>query len=91
VEFLCRAVRLSCGQLHTAVVSSSGDVYTWGKSQRGRLVNISDALFICNHTLCLTAAVFWIGCMIHFLTNCLRKSLAKCIYPKFQEIPQFTR
>ncbi|XP_074613691.1 uncharacterized protein LOC141873555 isoform X3 [Acropora palmata] len=37
VEFLCRPVRLSCGQLHTAVVSSSGDVYTWGKSQRGRL------------------------------------------------------
>ncbi|KAL9959343.1 hypothetical protein ACROYT_G032657 [Oculina patagonica] len=37
VEFLCRPVRLSCGQQHTAVVSSSGDVYTWGRSQKGRL------------------------------------------------------
>ncbi|RMX41048.1 hypothetical protein pdam_00003288 [Pocillopora damicornis] len=37
VEFLCRPVRLSCGQQHSAVVSSSGDVYTWGRSQKGRL------------------------------------------------------
>ena len=37
MEFLCRPVRLSCGQQHTAVVSSSGDVYTWGRSQKGRL------------------------------------------------------
>ncbi|XP_068758844.1 uncharacterized protein [Montipora capricornis] len=37
VEFLCRPVRLSCGQQHTAVVNSSGDVYTWGRSQKGRL------------------------------------------------------
>ena len=38
VEFLCRPVRLSCGQQHTAVVSSSGDVYTWGRSQKGRYI-----------------------------------------------------
>ena len=41
VEFLCRPVRLSCGQQHTAVVSSSGDVYTWGRSQKGRYIIVS--------------------------------------------------
>ena len=38
VEFLCRPLRLACGQQHTAVVSSSGDVYTWGRSQKGRYI-----------------------------------------------------
>ena len=38
VEFLCRPVRLACGQQHTSVVSSSGDVYTWGRSQKGRYI-----------------------------------------------------
>ncbi|XP_048580642.1 uncharacterized protein LOC5517399 isoform X2 [Nematostella vectensis] len=37
VEVQSQRVRLSCGQHHTAVVSASGDVYTWGKSHKGRL------------------------------------------------------
>ena len=69
MEFLCRPVRLSCGQLHTAVVSSSGDVYTWGKSQRGRLVDISDVLFIFNHTLCLTAALSFLDWLYYSFSH----------------------
>lgn len=45
VEFLCRPVRLSCGQQHTAVVSCSGDVYTWGRSQKGRYVMECDVAY----------------------------------------------
>ncbi|KAK3700687.1 hypothetical protein QZH41_015637 [Actinostola sp. cb2023] len=37
LDMLCQQVKLSCGQQHTAVISSSGDVYTWGKSYKGRL------------------------------------------------------
>ncbi|XP_031571187.1 uncharacterized protein LOC116305433 [Actinia tenebrosa] len=37
IDMLCQQVKLSCGQQHTAVISASGDVYTWGKSHKGRL------------------------------------------------------
>ena len=33
-------VTLSCGQQHSALVTNSGDVYTWGKSSKGRWVCI---------------------------------------------------
>ena len=33
---LCKPMKLACGQQHTAVVSVTGDVYTWGKSHKGR-------------------------------------------------------
>ena len=31
-------VTLSCGQQHSALVTNTGDVYTWGKSSNGRYV-----------------------------------------------------
>lgn len=87
MEFLCRPVRLSCGQLHTAVVSSSGDVYTWGKSQKGRSVNFCFRfpIYMQSHTMFNSSSFLELVYenVIRYFANCVRKSLAKCIYPKF--------
>ena len=34
--------QVTCGGLHTAVVTESGDVYTWGDGRKGELGHIHD-------------------------------------------------
>ena len=37
IRILKNRIRLSCGEMHTAVVTENGAVFTWGCGQNGRL------------------------------------------------------